>query len=74
MRWVPFMIQRHIGYKFFGLIKTYENYYIHPSIPELPNNLYDLKIGDWVDFYLVTELHARLVVDENKICKPLKQK
>jgi hypothetical protein len=65
MKWVPFMIRYEVGKKFFGLIKKYNYYYVHPSIPELPKNLYEMKIGNEVEFYFVEHIHARFPLDSN---------
>lgn len=60
MKWIPFMVKYQIGVKFFGLIKKYNYAYIHPYIPDLPEDINDYKIGDKVEFYFAGELHIKL--------------
>lgn len=65
MKWVPFMVRYEAGEMFFGLIKKYNYAYVHPSIPLLPKNLYDMKIGDEVEFYFVESTHVKFPLDSN---------
>lgn len=74
MRWVEFMVKYETKRKFFGLIKKYDYAYIHPLITLLPKNLFELKIGDEVEFNFLGKYHAIFKLDENKNYYPLKTK
>jgi hypothetical protein len=75
LKWVPFMIRYQVSSSFFGIIKKYKYAYVHPSLDYLPKNLYELRIGDVVEFFLETEIHAVLhPLDANKLYHPLNKK
>lgn len=61
MKWIPFMVKYQIGFTFFGLIKKYDYAYVHPYIPDLPNDINDYKIGDKVEFTFNGFLHVKLL-------------
>jgi len=61
MRWIPFMVKYQYGTKLFGLLKKYEYAYVHPWIPDLPNDISDYKIGDKVEFEFNGLIHVKLI-------------
>ena len=65
MKWIPFMVKYQIGKTFFGLIKKYDYAYVHPFIPDLPNDISEYKIGDKVEFEFNGLIHVKLI---RRIC------